>query len=153
MDQPPTSLYEGLFLLNQQAVAADLSKAIEHLREIFSRAKADVLVMKKWGERRLAYEVKGQKRGVYILVYFNAQHDQLAHIERDCNLSETVLRQLVLRAEHIGETELELAKKDADLSLEVKLRSDLSNPVTASASEPTAAKPEPAEAEPVEAES
>ena len=154
MDQPPTSLYEGLFLLSQQAVA-DLNGAIEHLREIFSRAKAEVLVMKKWGERRLAYEIKGQKRGVYILVYFNAQHDQLAHIERDCNLSEIVLRELVLRAEHIGETELELAKKDADLSLEVKLRSDLSNPVTAAASEakPEAASPQPAQAAPVEAES
>jgi small subunit ribosomal protein S6 len=154
MDQTPTSLYEGLFLLNQQAVA-DLNGAIEHLREIFSRAKAEVVVMKKWGERRLAYEIKGQKRGVYILVYFNAQHDQLAHIERDCNLSEIVLRELVLRAEHIGETELELAKKDADLSLEVKLRSDLSNPVTAAASEakPEAASPEPAQAAPVEAES
>jgi len=133
MAQPLVSLYEGLFLLNQQEVTADFKATGEHLQEIFNRAKAEVVAMKKWAERRLAYAIKGQKRGTFILVYFRAEHGQIARIERDCNLSEKVIRSLIIRADHIGDTELEVIQKDSELSLEVKLHSELSNPVAVSA--------------------
>ena len=134
MMQSKASLYEGLFLLNQKSIAADFNAGIEHLREIFDRAGATVVAMKKWGERRLAYEIKRQTRGTFILVYFNGPREQIISIERDCNLSETVLRFMIIRAEHIGETELELIKKEDDLALEAKLHSDLSTPVKTSSS-------------------
>ena len=116
------NLYEGMFILNQQAVAADFAGCVEFVREVFRRAEAEVLVLRKWDERKLAYPIKGQKRGIYILVYFRSRGVQIANIERDCNLSEQVIRAMITRADHIGETEIELAGKDADLSLEVKLR-------------------------------
>ncbi len=134
MAQPQVSLYEGLFLLNQHEVAADLNAAIEHLQGIFSRAGVTVEAMKKWGERRLAYPIKGQKRGTFVLVYLRAPRDRITQIERDCNLSEIVLRNLVIRAEHIGQTEWELIQKEPDLAMEARLRSDLSTPVTATTS-------------------
>ena len=132
MPESRINLYEGLFLLNQQAVAEDFNACIEHMKTILDRAQATVEVMQKWAERRLAYEIKGQKRGTFLLAYFRAESSQIIRIERDCNLSETVLRHLIIKADHIGETELELAKKGADLELEVKLQSDLSTPVAAS---------------------
>ena len=134
MPESHTRLYEGLFLLSQQAVSEDFNACIEHIKTILDRAQANVEVMRKWAERRLAYEIKGQKRGTFILAYFHAQPSQIARIERDCNLSEIVLRHLTIKADHIGETELELVKKDADLSMEVKLKSELSTPVSASSS-------------------
>lgn len=132
MDPTQSALYEGLFLLNQQEVAADLESVINHLNEIFVRAEAEVVALKKWGERRLAYPIKRQKRGTYVLAYFKADRSHIRRIERDCNLSEIVIRNLILRADHIGETELEVIEKDPDFSLEVKPTSDLSNPVPAS---------------------
>ncbi len=132
MAQSAISLYEGLFLLNQQASGADLSACIEDLRQILERAKAEVVVMKKWSDRKLAYEIKGQKRGTFFLVYFRAAHDQIINIDRDCNLSDLVLRNLIIKADHIGETELEVINKDADnLGVEANLRSSLSSPVSA----------------------
>ena len=130
MAEPQISLYEGLFLLNQQEVAADINASMEHLQGILKRAGVEVVAIKKWGERRLAYPIKGQKRGTFILAYFNAPRDRISHIERDCNLSETVMRHLMIRADHIGETELDLIQKEPDISVETKLHSDLSNPVT-----------------------
>jgi len=132
MDESTKNLYEGLFLLNQKEVAADLEAVIERLKEIFARAGAEVLAMKKWGERRLAYPIKGQKRGTYVLVYFRVCPDHIGRIERDCNLSETVLRNLIIKGDHIGETELEVIQKDPDIALEAKLTSESSSPVTES---------------------
>ena len=124
MSNGPTPLYEGLFLLNQEAAAADFGGCVEFLKEVFERAEAELIVLSKWDERRLAYSIKGQKRGTYMLAYFRARGAQIANIERDCNLSDQVLRSMMVRADHIGETELELARKEAsDLSVETKLRS------------------------------
>lgn len=117
------NLYEGLFLLNQQAASADFAGCVDFIRQVFQRAEAELIVLRRWEERKLAYEIKGQKRGVYLLAYFKARGTQIANIERDCNLSDQVLRSLITKADHIGEAEIEVARKDADLSLEAKLRS------------------------------
>lgn len=105
-------LYEGLFLINPQTIGGDLQAGLEEVTQILARAEAEVVVLRKWDERKLAYEIKGQKRGLFILAYFRARSTMLANIERDCNLSDAVMRSLVLRADHVGETELELARRE-----------------------------------------
>ena len=46
----------------------------------------------------------------------------LAHIERDCNLSEQVLRSMVVRAEHLTREQMEAADGQIELADEIKLR-------------------------------
>src|SRR5215510_3312359 len=100
MAENRTYTYEAMFLLSQ-TVAADLSGAIAHIRESLERYNAQIIAMKKWDERRLAFEIDKQKRGVYILVYFSAPAKNMGQIERSFNLSEKVMRHLVIRADHL----------------------------------------------------
>lgn len=136
-----TYCYEAMFLVSQ-AVATDLRAVIDHINEILARGHAEIIAMKKWDERRLAYEIRGQKRGLYLLVYFKAPGPDVAHIERDCNLSEKVLRTLILRADHLTEDQMRATDARKELETEAKLRAE--RPV-AVAPTPTAA-PAPAEA-------
>ncbi|MCX5688225.1 MAG: 30S ribosomal protein S6 [Planctomycetota bacterium] len=115
--------YEAMFLLSQ-AVAADLGTAVDHIKEILARGHAEIIAMKKWDDRRLAYEIKGQKRGVYILAYFKAPGVDISHVERDCNLSEKVLRALILRADHLSIEEMTALDGRKELDLEAKLRGE-----------------------------
>lgn len=116
-------LYEGLFLMNQQATGGDQQAAIDHVQQILERAEAQVKILRKWDERKLAYEIKGQKRGLFVLTYFHARPPMLANIDRDCNLSDLVLRSLVIRADHMGEVELQMAERDEVIAhTEQKLR-------------------------------
>ena len=68
------ALYEGMFLLSQQS-AADLTAAVAQMREIFNRAQAEVVGLYKWDERKLAYPIAGQRRGVFLLGMFRADGD------------------------------------------------------------------------------
>ena len=43
---------------------------------------AEIISFKKWDERRLAYEIKGNKRGLYFLCYFNLP---AAEVDRHLN--------------------------------------------------------------------
>ena len=113
MTDETTHLYEGMFLYSIQAINGELNVALEHTREILERAQAEIVALSRWDERKLAYEIKGQKRGLYILAYFRVRGTQVANIERDVNLSEYLLRCLILRADHMGEIEVELAVSEA----------------------------------------
>jgi len=107
--------YEAMFLL-PPAVGEHLKTVAQELRSILARGEAEIELLARWDERKLAYTIDGHKRGLYALAYFTAPPRGLASIERDCNLSENVLRSMVIKADHIGETELELARKEfADL--------------------------------------
>lgn len=100
-----TKTYEAMFLFPAGA-ATELEKSITTVRNMIERHEGKIMVLKKWDERKLAYEVNGQKRGVYIIAYFTAPGAAVAGIERDVNLSEDVLRVLVTHAEHLNETEM-----------------------------------------------
>lgn len=127
--------YEIMFLIGQ-AQSGDLGAVIKHIEEIMTRGHATVLAMRKWDERRLAYEIRGQKRGLYILCYATIPGENLAHVERDCNLSETILRTLIVRADHMTSDEMKAADDRAGLATEAKLRGEVkpaSEPATADA--------------------
>jgi small subunit ribosomal protein S6 len=121
MPHDRTYKYEGLFLFPQAAVA-DLQGAHDHIVEILNRAGAEIISMKKWDERRLAYEIRGNKRGVYFLVFFTAKGGRLQQIERDCNLSEKLLRAMITRADQVTDEMMQAAEGRAQLADEINLR-------------------------------
>jgi small subunit ribosomal protein S6 len=98
--------YEAMFLFGQSA-AADLEHATQTVRQMIERHGGHVLVLKKWDERKLAYEISGNKRGTYIITYFTAPGPAVTQIERDVNLSEEVLRVMVTRADHLNQKEMD----------------------------------------------
>ncbi len=115
--------YEGLFLF-PQTIGADLQTAVDHIKEILAKADATLISLKKWDERRLAYEIQGNKRGVYFLVYFRAARTTLVSIERSCNLSEQLLRFMIVRADQVTQEQMESIDGTAELADEIKVRAD-----------------------------
>jgi len=99
--------YEALFLLNPSYATGSWETAKQEVEHILHRANAEILHVRKWDERRLAYEIGGQKRGVYVLAFFKAEGPKVAGIERDVQLSENILRCIVLKAEHLALKDIE----------------------------------------------
>jgi small subunit ribosomal protein S6 len=92
-------LYEGMFLVDSAQAAADWEGTVGVIENILKRADADVVALRKWGERRLAYDVDHKSRGTYVLSYFKADGRRVAGIEKDVQLSENVMRVLILGTE------------------------------------------------------
>ena len=98
--------YEAMFLLGPTATA-DPEGAMTLCRGMIERHHGKILVIKKWDERKLAYEVNGQKRGTYIIAYFTASGEAVGPIERDVKLNEQVLRVMITKADHLNQQEME----------------------------------------------
>jgi small subunit ribosomal protein S6 len=121
MSEKRTYTYEAMFLF-PQTVSADLQSAVDHIGEILSKGHAEVISLCKWDERRLAYDIKGNKRGVYFLTYFKCDADKLAAIERDARLSEKLLRSMITRADHLAPEQIAAMEGRQQLADEIALR-------------------------------
>ena len=107
MDTAVKRLYEGLFLIDSGQAAADWDGVISAIEKILKRADAEVVSIKKWDERKLAYDVEGKARGTYILVYFNGDTSRIGSIEKDVQLSEKIMRVLILRTDKMSQEEMD----------------------------------------------
>jgi len=100
-------LYEAMFLIDSARAASDWEGVNRNIRNILERAGAEIVSIRKWDERRLAYDIKGHSRGTYILCYFRADGRRIREIERDVQLSEQTMRVLILCGEGREEADIE----------------------------------------------
>lgn len=114
-------LYEAMFLVDSAEASADWDGVNSAIKKILERAGAEIVSMRKWDELRLAYEIDGKARGTYILCYFRAEGEKLRDIERDVQLSERIMRVLILSVDHLTQDDVE---KDTSAVLAEKQREE-----------------------------
>jgi small subunit ribosomal protein S6 len=100
-------LYEAMFLVDSADAAADWDGVNATIKNVLERAGAEIVSIRKWEDRRLAYEIEGKARGLYVLSYFRAEGGRIREIERDVQLSERIMRALILLAEHLSDADIE----------------------------------------------
>lgn len=93
--------YEGLFLVDSGEAAADWNQVTGAIEKILSRSESEVISLRKWDDRRLAYEINKKNRGTFILAYFDCDPGRIGSLERDVQLSEKVVRVLILRTDRM----------------------------------------------------
>ncbi len=84
--------YESIFIVHPEVVGDDLTALIDKYKTILSDQGADVLKLENWGTRTLAYLVKKQSKGCYILVIFEAEPTVIAEFERRMRIDEKVIK-------------------------------------------------------------
>ena len=100
-------LYEGMFLVDSARAASDWDGVNTAIKKVLDRAGAEIVSIRKWDDRRLAYAVKGISRGMYMLCYFKAEGREIQSIEKAVQLSETILRVLILSTEQMTKEDIE----------------------------------------------
>ncbi|KHE92349.1 MAG: 30S ribosomal protein S6 [Candidatus Scalindua rubra] len=108
-------LYEGMFIISDTVAGSDWEAAVKHVEDLLKNRGAEILKSEKWEDRKFAYKLKGHKRGAYLLIYFNAPTDSISLIKRDFELSDNVLRTLIVKVDKIKESKpVEESQADGD---------------------------------------
>jgi small subunit ribosomal protein S6 len=92
-------VYEGMFILEPGRYSRDPGAVTQQVADLITQHGGTVLAARLWDERKLAYPIKGHKKGVYWLTYFKMPGEGLTALERQCEISEEILRKLVLRVD------------------------------------------------------
>lgn len=84
--------YEAIFIVHPEVVGDDLTAIIDKYKTILTDQGANVLKAENWGTRTLAYTVKKQPKGCYILFIFDAEPKVIAEFERRMRIDEKVIK-------------------------------------------------------------
>ena len=91
-----TNVYEGLFIFDSDLYARGAEDVSSQVTNIVEQMGGEVLLSRLWDERKLAYPIKGHRRGTYWLAYFRIDPSAVKDLTRQFQLSGSILRFLIL---------------------------------------------------------
>ena len=93
------NVYEGMFILDSNRFGRDPDGVSGQITALIEKFGGEILVSRLWEERRLAYPIKGQRKGTYWLIYFRLEGSQLGPIRRQLEINESLVRFLMLKVD------------------------------------------------------
>ena len=97
------AFYECTFIARQDIPAQDVHKLSDRFIEILSSHGAKIIKKEYWGLRSLAYIIKKNKKGHYIMLGIEANPAAIAEYERSCKINEDVLKYLTIKVNKIDD--------------------------------------------------
>ncbi len=92
--------YEVVYIFHPSLAEEAVNQKLEKFHPIATRSEgAEVIALDHWGVRQLAYQVKGESQGYYVVAQLTADPPDLGEFERSLKLDEEVLRYLVVLSE------------------------------------------------------
>lgn len=92
--------YETLTVLIPDLGEAGSKEMATKMRGILESGRAEIKNVDEWGMRELAYPIRKQHRGIYILIEYKAEPQAVWELERQLKLNDQVLRFLSVRQIH-----------------------------------------------------
>ncbi len=89
--------YEVVFVLRPDLDEENNAVTIEKFKNIIESHGGEILKLDKWGKRRLAYEVRDFKEGLYVIAQFKAKPEVAAELDRVLKITDQVLRHIIVR--------------------------------------------------------
>jgi small subunit ribosomal protein S6 len=103
--------YETTFVLEPGLDENRVNEEIERVSQWIRDLGGEVLEVQRWGKRRLAYEIRKRRDGIYTLILHESPGPVVKEIERRMGLNEAYMR--VLSVLYVP-PELTRAQVDAD---------------------------------------
>ena len=92
--------YETLTVLHPDLGETGAKEMVQKMRAVLEGGRAEIKKVDEWGVRELAYPIRKQRRGVYVLVEYQAEPQAVWELERQLKLNDQVLRFLSVRQIH-----------------------------------------------------
>jgi small subunit ribosomal protein S6 len=104
-------VYETMYILRSDLGEEQVDQAVTKYQNLLREQGAENIEIQNRGKRRLAYEIKRQREGVYVQMNYQGPGAMVAPLERAMRLSEEVIRYLTIKQEVADEaSEVEAAQ-------------------------------------------
>jgi len=107
-------LYESVLIARNDITQAQVESIVEEINTLLEQDGGSIQKREYWGLRALAYRIKKNRKGHYMLLGLDAKPEQIREIERQLGLNEDVLRVLTLRVEEIDQNPSAILSRKGD---------------------------------------
>jgi len=95
--------YENVFISRQDVSSTQVEALTEQFANIVKENGGEVTKREYWGLRNLAFRIKKNRKGHYVLMNIDAPAKAVAEMERNMRINEDVLRHMTVRVEALEE--------------------------------------------------
>ena len=110
--------YEILYIVRPDLEDDKVQDAVKRVNTLIQRSGGTTERTNLWGKRKLAYEVKHQKEGAYVLQDFKLDPNRVPELESSLKITEEVLRHLIVRKPEKAAPVTAVAPPPAEVVLE-----------------------------------
>ena len=89
--------YEILYIVRPDLEDDKVQDVVKRVNSLIGRSGGNAEQTSLWGKRKLAYEVKHQREGSYVLQDFKIEPERVPELESALKITEEVLRHLIVR--------------------------------------------------------
>ena len=96
-------LYECVFIARQDISSSQVEGLVGQFSNIVEESGGKVANTEMWGLRNLAYRIKKNRKGHYVMLNLDAPSAAVQEMERNMRLNEDVIRYLTIRVDELEE--------------------------------------------------
>ncbi len=89
--------YEMMFILSPELPSEGVEAAKSRVADIIAQTKGELEDFEVWGRRRLAYEIKDFREGLYMLAHFKGTTESVNELDRVLKITDGFLRHMIVR--------------------------------------------------------
>lgn len=104
------NVYENIIIINASLPDEEIDAAITKIKEFIAGQGGQIVKTNIWGKKKLAYEIKKQKKGLYVLLIYKTPPSTIKKLEEFYKVFEPVIKYCVIKLgakqiEHLEKTE------------------------------------------------
>jgi small subunit ribosomal protein S6 len=88
-------IYESIFIINPNLSDEETANVIKKMQDVITNQGGEMVKFEDWGKKKLAYEIKKQKRGHYAFFQFKAPAPLIHELERTYKLTDSVINDTI----------------------------------------------------------
>ena len=94
--------YESVLIARQDLGASQVSSIVEDLSNVIKKEGGEVVRVDNWGLKNLAYRIKKNRKGHYVVLNIAAPASAIAEYERVMRVSEDIIRYMTIKVEEFS---------------------------------------------------
>ena len=111
------AFYECIFIVRQDVPAADVHKLADKMVEVVSKHGGNLIKKEYWGLRNLAYVIKKNRRGHYVMLGISGTAETVDEFRRSCKVNEDILKCLAVKVEKLDNSPSQMMQAPAEATL------------------------------------
>lgn len=106
--------YEIMYIVKPDQAEDDVTKLNESLQGVIEKEGGSITKLENMGRRKLAYEIKRQTEGYYVLFEIEGSGREIAELERRMRVNDAIMRFITVRVDEDRKTAEKIRSKRED---------------------------------------
>ena len=95
--------YESVLIARQDLGASQVKDIVDNLSNVIKNQGGEVVRVDNWGLKNLAYSIKKNRKGHYVLLNISAPATAISEFERVMRINEDIIRYMTVKVDSFSD--------------------------------------------------